>query len=209
MTTVENLQWRYAVKKFDKTKQVSAENLNYIKKAIQLTPTSYGLELYKVIQVEEKSLREKLLPASYNQKQVVDASTLFVFCRYATLEESDITACLQLKADTFGVTIDKFAGYGDFMKGALLGKPSDELAEWMDKQTYIALSNLMVACADLQIDSCPMEGFDKKSYSEILGLSEKGLVPSVVATIGYRSEEDGTQHHPKTRKSIEDLFEII
>ena len=92
---------------------------------------------------------------------------------------------------------------------SILGRSADDQEIWMAKQVYIALGNLLSACAVLEIDSCPMEGFEADKYNEILGLTEQGYTASVVATIGYRSEEDQTQHAPKIRKSKEELFEMI
>ncbi|MEQ8626815.1 nitroreductase family protein [Ekhidna sp.] len=83
-----------------------------------------------------------------------------------------------------------------------------ERKSWSEKQTYLALNNLIIACADRQIDACPMEGFDKKAYNRILGLDELGLNASVIAPIGYRSEKDQTQKRKKVRKPMDELFEL-
>ena len=100
-------------------------------------------------------------------------------------------------------------GYSDFMKTTLNPLPKDLKGTWTAKQTYIALGNLLSAVAELKIDACPMEGFDAERYNEILGLNSQNLNASVVATIGYRSEEDETQHYKKVRKSKNELFETI
>ena len=100
-------------------------------------------------------------------------------------------------------------GYGDFMKNSLIGLPQDKKAIWTSKQTYLALGNLLNAAAELKIDVTPMEGFEPEKYNEILGLNALGLNASLVATVGYRHEEDATQHLAKVRKSTEELFETI
>lgn len=209
MELLENMKWRYATKKFDANKIVSDENIAKIKESIQLAATSYGLQLFKVIDVKDQATREKLLPASWNQAQITEASHLFVFCNYSDTKDEHIDAYMQLKADTQGLDVEALKGYGDFVKGALSAKPLADKQIWMAKQTYIALANALQACADLKIDSTPMEGFDPKAYNEILGLEAKGLQSAVVLAIGYRSEEDATQHGKKVRKSIEDLFETV
>ncbi|WP_317124778.1 nitroreductase family protein [Maribacter vaceletii] len=81
-----------------------------------------------------------------------------------------------------------------------------EKDKWTSNQTYIALGNLLNACAELKIDACPMEGFEREKYNDILALKKQGLNTSVVATIGYRSDNDTSQHTPKVRKSIKSLF---
>ena len=209
MSLVENLKWRYATKKFDPTKKVSDADLNTVKDAISLTATSYGLESYKVLVVENTAVREKLLPASWGQTQVMDASHLFVFCNYNEVTTDHIDAFVKLKSDTQGIALENLKGYGDFMKNTIGNIPEEGLKVWTAKQTYIALGNAMAACAELKIDSCPMEGFDAAQYNEILGLDAKGLSASVVLPIGYRSTEDQTQHGKKVRKPLTELFEVV
>lgn len=209
MKLLEDLKWRYATKKFDHKKEVGTEEINIIKQSIQLAATSYGLQLFKVIEVKDKAIRQKLLPASWNQKQVTEASHLFVFCNYVDVEDINVDAYMQLKADIQGLKIEDLKGYANFIKETLSAISIEKKQVWMAKQTYIALTNAMTACAALKIDSTPMEGFSPKSYSDILNLESKGLQASVVLAIGYRSEEDKTQYSKKVRKPIKELFETI
>ena len=95
------------------------------------------------------------------------------------------------------------------MKGNLVSLPADKKAVWTSKQTYLALGNLLNAAAELKIDVTPMEGFEPEKYNEILGLNQLGLNASLVATVGYRHEEDATQHYAKVRKSKQELFQTI
>jgi nitroreductase len=209
MKLIEDLKWRYATKKFDHNKEVSPEEIDVIKQSIQLAATSYGLQLFKVIEVKNKSIREKLLPASWNQKQVIEASHLFVFCNYIDVEDINIDVYMKLKAEIQSLKVEDLKGYAGFIKDTLSAISQEKKQVWMAKQTYIALANAMTACAALKIDSTPMEGFSPKSYSDILNLESKGLQASLVLAIGYRSEEDKTQYSKKVRKPIKDLFETI
>jgi len=209
MNTIDSLEWRYATKKFDNTKKVAKDDLDKLKKAISLSATSYGLELYKVLVIEDKEIREKLLPASWGQQQIVDSSQVIVFCNYTDVDESMIDSYLDLKSKTLGIELAQLEGYGNFMKSTLTEMDSETVQVWTSKQVYIALANLMTAAAELKIDTCPMEGFDAAQYNEILGLSGKGLNAAVVATIGYRSDEDATQNMAKVRKPESELFELI
>ncbi len=202
----ENAKWRYATKKFDTTKKVSSEDLTTLKEAIRLSASSFGLQLYKVIIVENPELRAKLLSASWGQTQIVDASHLLIFANQTTVENSDVDHYLNNVAATRNLPIDALAGYGDFMKGSVGNMPEEVKPIWTAKQTYIALSNLLNAAAELKIDVTPMEGFVPAQYNEILGLDKLGLNAAIVATVGYRHEEDATQHYAKVRKSNEELF---
>ncbi|GAL63260.1 NAD(P)H-dependent oxidoreductase [Algibacter lectus] len=209
MNYIENLKWRYATKKFDSSKKVSFEDLNKLKEAIQLTASSYGLQLYKVIIIENTLLREKLKPVSWGQDQITDASHLIVFCNYTNVKDKHVDDYLNLTANAQNMEVKNLSGYGDFMKSKINEMTKSEAFNYTARQTYLVLGNLLSACAELKIDSCPMEGFEPEKYNDILGLSEQGLNAVVVATIGYRSNEDHTQNRPKVRKPFNELFEVL
>lgn len=203
---IKDAQWRYATKKFDATKKVSAEDLATIKEAIRLSASSYGLQPYKVFIIENPELRAQLQPASWGQSQIVDASQVIVFANMTQFGDADIDAYIQNLSQTRNIPVEAVQGYADFMKSKITPLATDVKSNWTAKQTYLALGNLMNVAAELKIDVTPMEGFEADKYNEILGLTEKGLNAAVVATIGYRHEEDATQHYAKVRKSNEELF---
>lgn len=209
MTFIENMNWRYATKQFDSSKKVSESDLDLIKEAINLAATSYGLQSYKVLVVENKEIREQLKPASWGQAQITDASHLLVFCNQTSVTPDDIDSYLKLKSEIQGIDLNNLTGYGDFMKSTIGSFPQEATQTWTAKQTYIAMTNAMTACAELKIDSCPMEGFDAIKYNEILGLTEKGLSATLILPIGYRSTEDQTQHGKKVRKPLSEIFETV
>lgn len=202
----DSLKWRYATKKFDPNKKVSQENIDYIKESIQLAASSFGLQLYKVLIIEDNEIREKLKPASWNQSQVTDCSHLIVFCTYTDISPEYVDNYLKGKAETQGLEYEQIKPYGDYMKGFLEKMPQSEIKHWTAKQTYIALGNALAACGELQVDGCPLEGFEPDKYDEILGLKEKGLRSVVAHAVGYRHEEDTNQHLKKHRIKDSDLF---
>ena len=165
----ENAKWRYATKKYDATRKVSAADLATLKEAINLSASSYGLQPYKVIFVENPELRAQLQPASWGQTQIVDASHLVVFANELNLGNDQIDAYFENLTQTRGIALENVQGYVDFMKGAINNIPMEIRNVWTAKQTYIALRNLMNAAAELKIDTTPMEGFDPQQYNEILG----------------------------------------
>jgi nitroreductase len=203
---LENQNWRYATKKFDATKKISKADLDFLKEAIKLSASSYGLQLYKVIIVENTELRAQLQPAAWGQSQIVEASHLIVFANYTKVEDKHIDEYLENASQIREIPLEALSGYGDFMKGSLKSKTPEELNIWTQKQTYLALGNLLNAAAELKIDATPMEGFVPAQFNEILGLDKLNLNAAVIATVGYRSEEDATQFYKKVRKSDEDLF---
>ena len=203
---LETLSWRYAVKKFDAEKKLSEEQLQLLLEVLRLTPSSYGLQAWKFVVVENSDLRRELIKHSWNQDQVADASHLLVLCRKSSLNGEDVEQFVQEIAETRGVSTEELAGYENMMKVAVEGRTKDERAVWMEKQLYIALGNLMTACASLGIDSCPMEGFDAGAYDELLSLEEKGLNAVLVVPVGYRAEDDAYAPLAKVRKPLDELI---
>lgn len=203
---IQDANWRYATKKFDATKKVSAEDLATLKEAIRLSSSSYGLQPYKVLIIENPELRAQLQPVSWGQTQIVDASHLIVFANVTNIGETEIDAYFKNLTETRNIPMEALQGYADFMKSKITSLSEEARNIWTSKQTYLALGNLLNAAAELKIDVTPMEGFEPEQYNEILGLKKLGLNASLVAPIGYRHEEDATQHYVKVRKSNEELF---
>lgn len=208
-TFIENQNWRYATKKFNSDKKISNSDLEILKEAIQLSSSSYGLQPYKVLIIENEEIRKQLQPASWGQSQITDASHLLVFASETNVDAEYITRYAENMAKTRNIPFDSVKGYADFMIGNIASLTPEKQIIWAQKQAYLALGNLLNAAAELKIDVTPMEGFLPEQYNEILGLKEKGLHATLVATIGYRHEEDETQHYAKVRKPITELFETI
>ena len=203
---ITHQNWRYATKKFDASKKVSDQDLETLKEAIRLSTSSYGLQPYKVLIVENPELRAQLQPASWGQSQIVDASHLFVFANITDIQEVHIDELIENMALVRGLKVIDLKGYADFMKSKIVPLPIAQKEIWTAKQTYLALGNLLNAAAELKIDVTPMEGFEPEKYNEILGLDKLGLNASLVATVGYRHDEDVTQHYVKVRKPENELF---
>lgn len=206
---LEHLKWRYATKIFDTAKKVSASDLETLKEAISLTASSLGLQAYKVLNIEDKEIREKLKAVSWNQPQITDASNLFIFCAYTDFTDKDVDEFIALNAELRNQKPEELENFSNYLKKDMNTRPAEAKKAWLARQPYIALGNLMTTAASMKIDVCPMEGFDAAKYTEILGLEEKGLAPVCIGAIGYRSTGDALQYKPKVRKPLNVLFETI
>lgn len=206
---IENLNWRYATKQFDANKRISQEELDFLLEAIQLSASSYGLQPYEVIVVDNPEVQEKLKASAWNQSQLTDASHVLVFANMTSVDENYVDAYMKNIADTRNINVEDLSGFKDMIKNTILQLSTEEQSQWAAKQSYIALGNLLSAAANFKIDVCPMEGFDASEFDEILGLKEKNLTAATIATVGFRSAEDQTQFAAKVRKSKEDLFTTV
>ncbi len=201
------LNWRYATKQFDPERKISAQDWTALEEALLLTPSSGGLQPWKFIVVTDPAVRAKLLPASYGQAQIKDASHLVVFASKNNFSEADVDAHLKHVAEVQGAPIAALAPLRGMLVGSIV-KAQDETARnaWARNQAYIALGNFLTSAALVGIDACPMEGFDRAQYDVILGLSAKGFSSAVIATAGYRLPTDKHAAAPKVRFPKEQVF---
>ena len=202
----DSLNWRYATKAYDTSKKLNEDQLNTLIESIRLSPSSYGLQPYRVINVKTPEIREKLKAAAWNQTQMTDASQLLVFTVPTDLSDKHIDTFIEEVAKTRGITIESLKGYSDMIKGSVNSKTPEQRKDWSARQAYIALGILLKTAADMQIDATPMEGFDNAQFDDILGLKDKNLTSVVVCALGYRADNDDFAKMKKVRFSKEVLF---
>ncbi len=207
---LEQLKWRYAVKKFDPEKKISDADWKVLEQSLVLTPSSFGLQPWKFFVVENEATRQELLGHSWGQKQVIDASHLVVLAIKKDIADGDVDHYVERMAEVQQTPVGNLAKFGDVVKGFLKNPPFPfEVNDWSTRQVYIALGFLMLSAAMLDIDTCPMEGFIPSEYDRILGLPEKGYSAVVVCPLGYRSAEDKSADRPKVRFPTEDVVEYL
>lgn len=206
---LESFKWRYAVKKFDASKKIDSSDFEILLESLRLCCSSYGLQPWHFIVVENPALREKLVEKSYNQKQVAEASHLIVLCIKDKMTKEHVKAYVEDTAKTRGQKLSDLESFEKMMLGTIERRSDDENSAWMKDQVYIALGALLTTCAFLRIDSCPMEGFSPKGYDEVLDLKSKGLRACVVCPVGYRSPEDKYAQLEKVRFAKEKVISFL
>ncbi len=206
MSLLDSLKWRYAVKKMNGTK-IPAEKLDTIIEATRLAPSGFGLTPYSIIVVEVEDTIKKLLPAFYNQAQVVDGSAVIVFAAWNTISEKEIADYMQEIAEERGVAVDTLKDFSGAINGSFKNKTPEQARVWADKQAYLALGFTLIAAAAEEIDATPMEGFKPDAVDEILGLTALGLHSAVAVTLGYRdAANDYLSGAKKVRRAPEKLI---
>lgn len=210
--TTENLlgqlRWRYATKQFDASRKIPHDVWTALEETLVLTPSSFGLQPWKFLVIQDPAVREALKAASWGQSQITDASHLVVFAvhRENTAEHLDaymasIAAARSQPADAPGL-----AGLKKMIQQFNASRPN---VEWNARQVYIALGNFMTSAALLGVDTCPMEGLDPAKYDEILGLAERNLTTAVACVAGYRAEGDKYAGLPKVRFSKTEVIQYL
>lgn len=205
MEFLNALKWRFATKVYDASKKIPEDKFAQLLEAARLAPSSYGLESWGFVVVENPEMRAKLREVAWGQAQVTDASHLVIFCRQKDLTVADADALMDRTAKTRGIDASVLDGYKQMVLGSITGRDEAAKAEWTAKQVYLALGMFLSACAVEGIDATPMEGFDPAKFDEILGLEAKGLKSVVICPVGYRGE-DKYAGAAKVRKNAEQVF---
>lgn len=206
MESVKALKWRYATKKFDSETLLPEDKVKVLKKAFNLTATSYGLQPLKMLVVQNKQLQQELMEASYNQKQVGTASHLLVICIEKKVGKSFIEKYFQYVKDIRKTPDEILHPFRESLIGDFEKKPADEVRIWATHQAYLVLGTLLTVCAVEEIDSCPMEGFDAEKYDEILDLDTHNLQSVLALPVGYRSKDDFFADLKKVRRPLEETI---
>jgi len=207
---LEQLNWRYAVKKFDANKKIAAADWSTLEQVLTLTPSSYGLQPWKFMIIQNPAVRQQLTPLTWGQTQVQDCSHFVVFTHLRKINESYIHKYVQAIAKTRGVPSESLKGFAEMMIGDVVKGPRSKVADtWAAKQCYIAMGNLMTSAAVLGIDTCPMEGLEPAGYDKVLGLEASEYQTVMAVACGYRHAEDAYQKLKKARFESREVITIV
>ncbi|MBW4469631.1 MAG: NAD(P)H-dependent oxidoreductase [Stenomitos rutilans HA7619-LM2] len=207
---LQQLQWRYATKKFDATKKIGEDLWQTLVESLVLAPSSFGLQPWKFFVITDPAVRQQLVEHTWGQTQVVDASHLLVLAFKKDLSTADVDRYMQNISTVRHVPVENLQGFAKVINGFLEKPPYPlDIDEWSKRQVYIALGQFMTSAALLGIDTCPIEGFNPPKYDEVLGLSDLGYASVVVCATGYRADDDKNAALPKVRYPVEEVVQYI
>ena len=199
MSFLSSLQQRYTTKKFDPSQKLSAEVKEELKQILRLSPSSINSQPWQFTFVSDPAVREKLSEVSWlNSGKVVDCDTVVVFSRLNSPEQFEKQIEEELPEGAVNY-------YKEFIKAW----PKEQILAWFDRQLYLSLGVFLSACAEMGIDSTPMEGIEPENYDKILGQTDYDSV--VAVAIGYRDAEDFNQpsKNPKSRRKLEQIIQEV
>jgi len=208
MELINNLQWRYAVKKYT-DELVSEEKIDRIIEAINLSASSCGIQPYRLIVVTNPEIRQKLAEGSFN-RQISDSSHLLVFAGFNSISSEYIADYVAMMEEQRALEVGTLNPLKDAVTSFFATQTPGQQAIWSAKQAYIGLGTALIAAAELRVDATPMEGFDPELFNKVLDLSEKNLHASVIISLGYRdAANDYLASMPKVRLPINEFSSRI
>lgn len=207
MALLDDLQWRYATKKYNPSKKVSQENIDKIVEAARLAPTSSGLQQFRVMVVSNQEIKEKLSDKVLNPEVMVDCSHVLVFAAWDKYTDERIDTIFERTARERGLPADRFKSYTDKLKESYLNQTAAENFVHTAHQSYIGFAMAIAQAAELKVDATPAEGFNPALVDEALGLDAKGLKSVTLLYLGYRADEgDWLEDMKKVRNPKEEFM---
>jgi len=206
---VESLNWRYAAKKFDLSKKITKEQWSFLEESLRLSASSYGLQPWKFIVIEDQKIKDDLKPLSYNQQQINTCSHLVVFTGLKTIDEAYITYFVEEMANQRKMPLEALNAYKSVMIGDLCSRTDDAVKAWSKNQCYIAMGQLLVAAAVARVDACPMEGIVAKEYDKYLKLEDTNYTTFAAVSLGFRASDDELNGMAKVRFSPDKVFKYL
>ena len=208
MALLNDLQWRYATKKYDSTKKVDQSDVDKIVEAARMAPTSSGLQPFRVLVISNQEMKEKIVPIAMDQQIVADCSHLLVFASWDNYTEQRIDKIYDYTTDERGLPRGRFHSYTDKLKALYLPLPADTNFAHTARQAYIGLGMALAEAAELKVDSTPMEGFVNDELDKFLDLKSKGLKSVVILALGYRDAENDWLMKMKKLRNPKEVFSI-
>jgi nitroreductase len=209
-TLLSQLHWRYATKQFDPTRKIDPVTWAALEEALVLSPSSFGLQPWRFYVITDRATKEKLVPLSWGQRQLADASHIVVFAVKHPISAADVRRHIERTAQVRGRSVDEFAGFETVVNDFLENPPGSlDIKAWSSRQVYIALGSFMISAALLGVDTCPMEGLDPAGYDQTLGLEGTGFWTVAACPAGYRAAEDKYSALPKVRFEKEDIITYL
>lgn len=207
---IQAMQWRYAAKRMN-GQRIPDETLSGILRACHLAPSSFGLQPYQVLVIDDPELKALCQPAIMNQPQVVESSHMLVFAPWRQFDESAVDLWIERVASERNMPLERLAGMANTIKQKVAGLGSDEARfQWAAQQAYLAAGVTLSAAAMAQVDATPMEGFDPQALDQVLNLAERNLRSTLVVCLGYRDEaEDWLAPMKKVRWPYHDVMRLL
>lgn len=206
---IQALEWRYATKSFDPIYILSSKEVEILKKAVQLSVSSFGLQSYKVFIISDPKVKQGLKAAAFDQKQIEEAPLVFLFAHHLDYQSTEVEQLIEGLAKSQNRSPDDLMAYQNSIDKWMRSLSEAQLETWMSSQVHIAMNNLLIAAASMRLDTCPIGGFKTAQVDELLGLKEQNLRSCLLVPVGKRSALDPYAQFLKTRKSLEELFEEL
>ncbi len=206
---IRSLQTRYATDIFDTTRQVSDEDLYTILESGRLAPSSFGLEPWQFIVVDNPELRAKIRVAAWNQGKVTDAARLVVIARRINTRDTIVAETATRIAQERSLPQESLSGFQKMVSNSIATRTDEQLDDWNARQTYIPLGMMLETAALLGINNTAMEGFNSAVIDEILGLKEKQLATTTMLALGYMLENDERASWKKVRRPFDEVVTFV
>ncbi len=214
MSILETAKKRYSTKSFNPNKKISDADIHTLKTIYQLSPSSINIQPWHTLITDSEEGKKQIAQATqgnyiFNEQKILDASHVMVLCTRNDIDQKYLDKLLAKEQTDERIPNEEIYKMSRDLRNGFLASHSESpefLQSWTANQVYIALGGLLLAAADMGIDTLPMEGFDPNVLSDVLGLKEKGLTPVTLVALGYHTDDDFNVKLPKSRFELDEIF---
>ncbi|WP_096186992.1 nitroreductase family protein [Evansella halocellulosilytica] len=195
----QTINERHSVRKYETGVEITEKELHEILEAATLAPSSWNLQHWKFLVIDDQSKKEALLPITYNQQQIVDSSVTIAVLGdlEANLNAEDVYQeavdngfmTEQVKETLVGQINKAYEGDTPFPRDEAVLNPS------------LAAMNLMLAAKAKGYDTCPMGGFDRQAFMKEFNVPDR-YVPVMLLTVGKAAKPA----HKSARKPVHEVI---
>ncbi len=208
---------RHTTKSFDAERKIPESRIEALCTLLRNSPSSVNSQPWHFVIASTPEAKARITRATrqqyaYNEPKVRNASHVVVLCARKTLDNAHLEAILAQESLDGRFATPETMATQDKTRRYYANLHQSELKDeftWIERQVYIALGTLLLGAASLEIDACPMEGFDSAVLDAELGLAERGLTSLVLVALGYRAEDDFNARLPKSRLPSEAVFTLL
>ncbi len=214
MSILDTAKQRYSTKAFNPNKKISDADMQALKTIYQLSPSSINIQPWHTLITDSEAGKKQITQATqgnyiFNAQKILDASHVMVLCTRNDIDQAHLDKLLAKEQADGRIPNEEIYNMTRDLRNGFLASHSEHpefLQNWTASQVYIALGGLLLAAADMGIDTLPMEGFDPDVLSDVLGLKDKGLTPITLVALGYHRDDDFNAKLPKSRFELDEIF---
>lgn len=217
MNLAEATQARHTVKAFEPDRTLPQATIDQLLAVLRNSPSSVNSQPWHYVVASTPEGRARMAEATqgsyaYNRAKILDASHVIALAMRIDMDEAHLKNILAQEERDGRFRLDGAKAGQDASRRSYVDMHRYErhdVQQWMAKQVYLALGGLLMGAAVLGVDATPMEGFDARALDQALGLRERGYTSVVLASLGYRGNEDFNARLPKSRLPQEQLFTFL
>jgi nitroreductase len=192
----EAVQQRQSIKSYQPGREINDAELKALMQEVVLSPSSFNLQHWTFIAVRDKTIKDKIQQASWNQEQVGTCSVLLVICGKLNAHQDAAEIYQSAPQEVQKMMVPKINKFYD-------GQEQSQRDEAI-RSASLAAMTLMLSAQSRGWATVPMIGFDPEAICQLVHL-KPNYIPVMLMPLGYKKDEPKPRAY---RRPIEEVVRI-